>query len=108
MEWYEPTGRSAEGGEDFPPTRTLAHLQDLWSEYVADPYAAHTDLVGVSANDLSCISVESSPRVLCVVSDSSLTVVGGSRRNKTYHRVTDDVKSCRCQMGVDWVYAKDL
>ena len=31
----------------------------LLSAYVADPYAAHLDLVGVSANDLCCISVDS-------------------------------------------------
>ena len=42
------------------------------------------------------------------MSDSSLTVVGSSRRKKTYHRITDDVKSCKHQLGVDWVYAKDL
>ena len=92
----------------FSQLLDTGHVQDLWSAYVADPYAAHLDLVGVSANDLSCISVDSRPPVLCVVSDSSLTVVGGSRRKKTYHRITEDVKSCKHQLGVDWVYAKDL
>ena len=42
------------------------------------------------------------------MSDSSLIVVCGSRRNKTYHGSTDDVKSCRHQLGVDRVYAKVL
>ena len=42
------------------------------------------------------------------MSDSSLTVVGGSRRKKTYYRITEDVKSCKHQLGIDWVYAKDL
>ena len=75
---------------------------------MADPYAAHLGLVGVSANDLSCISIESRPRVLFVVSDSSLTVVGGSKRKKNSHRITEDIMSCKHQLGVDWVYAKDL
>ena len=39
--------------ESFPQLLNTGHVQDLWSAYVADPYAAHTDLVGVSANDLS-------------------------------------------------------
>ena len=33
----------------------VGHVQDLWSAYVADPYAAHLDLVDVIAKDLSCI-----------------------------------------------------
>ena len=82
--------------------------QWLWSAYVADPYAAHLGLVGASANVVSCISIEPCPRVLCVVSDSSLTLVGGSKRNNNYHRITGDIMSCKHQLGVDWVYAKDL
>ena len=99
---------SPEEVESAPQLLSTAHAQDIWSAHVADPYATRTELVDVSADDLSCVCVHCSPRVLCVVSDSSLTIVGGSRRSKTYRRVADDIKSCRHQMGVEWVYARHL